>query len=184
MPQQHKWFNVGCYLLPRSMMKFLKETFYYASADYIVDFPKEVIVENLNVLFLERKSVFSSPNLRGHFVDYPNSFVMQPKWSIAIIQNFERSSAYLKGSISETPDKKTKIKLLVRPNSVFGILFFSFFLFAIYNLIKFFSARNNLNVLYGALWIIFFGFPIIILIAKVSTYNLRKNFTNYLDTTA
>ena len=162
------------------MFNYLKKTFYYEPSTYIVATPKEKIIKKLDILFVEKKGIFKSPNLRGSFIDYPNSFTMEPKWSIGNIQSFERSSAYLKGNISDAQGGKTMIEILVRPNSIMGILSLAFLIFGIYNITTFFILKGHPYKLYAGLSFIFIFIPIFIVMARVSAQALRKNFEKYL----
>lgn len=163
------------------MLKYLIKTFYYETVTYIVNAPKETVVQQLDTLFMERSSLFKSPNLSGQFVDYPDSFTMTPKWSPAFIRNFERRAAYLKGIIRETESGKTKIEIAVRPNSIFGILFLPFAIFGIYNLIKAFTVQGNQSNLYGGFFLLVIGLPLIIGIAKGMAGGLQEDFERYLN---
>ena len=163
------------------MLNFLIKTFYFDTTTYIVDVPKETIVQRLDTLFFERSGLFKSPNLSGQFVDYPDTFTMTPKWSPTYIRNFERRAAYLKGTITELNGGKTKIEIAVRPNSVFGMLFLPFAIFGIYNLIRAFTVEGNQSNLYGGLFILLIGLPIIIGIAKAMAGGLQSDFEKYLN---
>ena len=147
----------------------------------MVTAPKETVVQQLDTLFMERSSLFRSPNLRGRFVDYPNSFTMTPKWSSAFIKNFETDAAYLKGIITETDYGKTRIEIAIRPNSVFAMLFLPFAIFGVYNLFRAFTVHGNENNLYGGLFLLIMALPLIIGMAKGMASGLQADFEKYLN---
>src|SRR4051812_44848030 len=98
------------------MFKLLYKTFYYNNFSYVVNIPKETVIERLDHLFIEKSGLFSSPNLGGKFVDYPDTFYMTQKWWLGNIRSFEREPAILKGVISKISDTQTRIDIAVRPN--------------------------------------------------------------------
>jgi hypothetical protein len=162
------------------MFTYLKKTFYYEPSTYIVSNSKQEIIHRLDTLFVEKKGIFKSPNLRGHFSDYPNTFSMEPKWSIGSIQGFERRSAYLKGNILNTQDGKTKIEILVRPNSILGILSLAFLVLGLYKVFTFLTSQSHPFELYAGLSFIFIFVPIMIVMARISVKTLRQSFEKYL----
>lgn len=163
------------------MLGFLRKTFYFDTTIYIVDMPKETIVQRLDTIFFERNGLFKSPNLSGQFDEYPDTFTLTPKWSPAIIRNFESRAAYLKGRISETACGKTKIEVSVKPNSVYGILFLPFAAFGIYSLVRAFTVQGNQSNLYGGLFILIIGLPLLIGFARAMAGGLLSDFEKYLD---
>ncbi|HYE55155.1 MAG TPA: hypothetical protein VD996_09940 [Chitinophagaceae bacterium] len=98
-----------------------------------------------------------------------------------MIRNFERSPAYLKGTISENGPGQTRIEIAVRPNSVFAILFLPFAIFGIYNFIRGFAPKGNPNDFYGGLFMLTVGLPGIIGMCRVTAGKLRSNFENYMN---
>ena len=91
------------------MLKFLLSTFYYKNFIYTTYSTRDDILDKLGILFTEKKRIFTSPNLTGESVNFPYGFEIKPKWSIGVYKGFEQSPAYLKGTISETINNKTKI---------------------------------------------------------------------------
>ena len=164
----------------QNMFKFLIKTFYYETTTYIVNTPKETVIQQLDTLFTERSGLFKSPNLRGHFVEFPHSFAMTPKWSPFTIKSFESRAAYLKGVVEDTANGKSVIEIAVRPNSVFGIIFIAFAMCGIYNLIVAFMSIGTKNNLYGGLLLLIAGLPIEVGMARVTAGGLRSEFEKYL----
>ena len=160
---------------------FLVSTFYSRSIAYDIQVQKEEIVEKLNTLFTQNSKVFSSPNLYGNFTEYPDSFLLKPKWSMIAIKNFEHDPAYLSGTLSVTENGGTKIEVELRPNSVFGILFIVFTLFALYHLYKYFLPSGTNNNLFICLFVIVIMVPILCAIAGTASHSLKKNFEKYLE---
>ena len=163
------------------MIKFLLRTFYYNNETYYTDSPSEEVTKSIEALLTERKGLFTSPNLTGAFENYPATFTLRPKWSLAFIQNFERRPAYLKGIIHDTENGKTKIEVAVRPNSVLGVLFILFLAFGLYNLFRYFGSTKDLNTLLLGLFIIIIAIAALIAIARAMTYSLRNSFETYMQ---
>ena len=162
------------------MLNYLKKTFYYETWNYIIDIPKEILVQKLDVLFVEKDSIFQMPNLSGHFIRYPNSFALHPKWS-EDFNNVETCSAYLIGDLSETPDGRTRLQVSVRPSLLSGIIFLLDLVFGLYNVVVFFTAPgDHYNLLAGLLFLLF-ALPIIIVVTRASVHSLKENLTKYLD---
>ncbi|NNV55251.1 hypothetical protein [Limnovirga soli] len=163
------------------MFKLLLKTFYYQKINYEVNYPKEKLVERIDSLFSDKSGLFQSPNLIGEFINFPNSFSLVPKRSLAVIRNFERSAAYLKGTIVETVNGKTKIEILLRPNSIFGMFFLFFVPFSMYNVCIYFSTAGTPNNLYVGLFILIVALPLQFVLARVMANGLRKNFEKYFS---
>lgn len=161
------------------MYKRLYKAFYYETFTYIVNAPKESVIQRLDLLFTEKSGLFKQPNLSGKFVDYPDTFFLTQKWWFGHIRNFEREPAILKGVISKISDTQTEIEISVRPNSIF-LMFFIFLLpYGAFNLYRA-SSTKDLNSTLVGLWSIVFCFPILYLIAKGLTKKLRTNFETYM----
>jgi len=162
------------------MFKRLYNTFYYEAFFYILDVPKETVIERLDFLLTERSGLFKSPNLKGRFVDYPDTFFLTQKWWLGHIRGLEREPAILKGVITKLSDKQTKIEISVRPNSVFwvfAVFFLPYGLYLLYKAIR----TNDLNSTLGGLWLTFFVLPILYFIVRTVTSRLRKAFENYMN---
>lgn len=162
------------------MLRFFYKTFYYENFTYHLVIPKQVIVDKLNELFTTKNNIFKSPNLKGSFINYPDTFRISPKWSFTYIKNYESEPAYLKGSIVEESKFLTTLEISVRPNSVYIILLIVFSMFGIYSLINAAITHKFIALLTG-LWIIGFSFPVLYFFAKNASKNLRKSFENYLS---
>lgn len=162
------------------MFKRLYKTFYYDTFFYILDVPKDTVIERLDHLFMEKSGLFKSPNLRGKFVDYPDTFYLTQKWWFGHIRGLESEPAILKGVITKVGDKQTKIEISVRPNSVFWILavfFLPYGLFILYSAIT----TSDLNKTLGGLWVTFFVLPILYFIARTTSKKLRTAFEKYMN---
>lgn len=132
-------------------------------------------------MFTEKKGLFKSPNLTGHFVEYPDSFFITPKWSFAHIRNYETDPAYLKGIIFDTVNNRTKIEITVRPNSVFLIVLVGFLIAAIGRLYKFLVDKELLVKLLPALFGGIFILGLLSVTAKYFTKSIRSSFERYLE---
>lgn len=162
------------------MIKRLYKTFYYETFFYILEVPKETVIERLDYLLMERSGLFKSPNLKGKFVDYPDTFYITQKWWLGHIRGLEREPAILKGVITKLSDKQTKIEISVRPNSVFWILAVFFLPYGLYLLYKAITT-NDLNSTLGGLWLTFFALPILYFVARTASKRLRSAFESYMD---
>jgi hypothetical protein len=162
------------------MLKRLYKTFYYETFFYVLDSPKEIIIEKIDHLFVEKSGLFKSPNLRGKYVDYPNTFYLTQKWWFGHIKGLEGEPAILKGVITAVNSTQTKIEVSVRPNSVFWVLAILFLPYGLYTLYK--GIRTNeLNTTLGGLWLIFFGAPILYFFAQMTSKKLRTSFEKYMN---
>lgn len=162
------------------MFRRVYKIFYFQVFYYIIDAPKEVVIESINHLFMERSHLFKSPNLSGKFVDFPETFYMTQKWWFANIRNFESEPAILKGVITEVNSIQTKIEIAVRPNSIFLILFLFFLPYGGYFLYNALITKE-FNPLYVGLWTLLFVLPLLCIVAKFCSKRLRKTFEKYMN---
>ncbi|MEJ8843861.1 hypothetical protein WG954_15830 [Lacibacter sp. H375] len=164
----------------RNLYKTLYKTFYYNHFVYVVHAPLETVIEQLDHLFREKSGLFKSPNLSGRFISFPGSFRMTAKWSLGIIQNFEKDPAILKGLLSSAGDTKTRIDISIRPNSVFLILSIFFLPIGLYNLYQAATTKDANSLLIG-LWMTFVAIPVLFFFARGASNALRKNFQQYMN---
>lgn len=174
------YFNVPQERMLRKIYNTLYKTFYYNHFVYVVHAPLHTVIEQLDHLFRERSGLLKSPNLSGRFISYPGSFQMTPKWSLGVIQNFEKAPAILKGLLSSAGDTKTRIDVSVRPNSVFLILSIFFLPFGLYKLYQA-PTTNDLESLLAGLWMTVVAMPVLFFFARGASNKLRRNFQQYMN---
>jgi hypothetical protein len=126
--------------------------------------------------------LFTAPNLRGKFVDYPDTFYLTQKWWSAHIQNFEREPVILKGVINKVTESKTSIEVAVRPNSVFLIISIVFIPIGCWNLYKA-ALSEDWHQALGGLWLLVVGLPALYFFAKMCSNKLRRSFEKYMNIT-
>ena len=164
------------------MFNYFYKSLYFETFNYYVNLPKQTFIDKLDELFLKKKGYFKKQNLVGKFIDYPDTFIITPKWWFVYIRNFERDPAILKGVATKISDTETKIEIAVRPNSVFLILFVVFLLAGLFTLFKFgltTDIRHNLM----STWLLIFGLPTTLFMGRFAATKLRKSFENYFDLT-
>ncbi len=96
------------------------------------------------------------------------------------IRNFENDPAMLKGVVSEIGLKRSRIEIVVRPNSIFLIFFIILLFFGLFQLTMIFTGENSNNHFFGAVIIIGGALPFWIWQATRVTGSIRKNFEEYL----
>ena len=163
----------------KKLYSFLYKSFYYETFIYETGMSKERVLERLRYLFEQEKGLFQPPNLRGHFAG-EQSFYITPKWSFMSIRGFESDPAVLKGVVSETSPKRSRIEIAVRPNSVFLILFVIFFMVAVFQLVMAFSGEDSNNHFFKLIIIVVAAFPFLVWQATSVSVKIRKNFEDYL----
>jgi hypothetical protein len=161
------------------MFKFLKSSFYYTTYYYSVNCSKSELVDSLDKLFSDRNGFTKSTNLDGKFVDYPDSFYMTPARWMIYIKNFEKEPAFLKGILSEPRAGQTEVEIAVRPNSVHLILAIFFLPVEIFMLVNG-LLKEQLNSIFGGIWLAFFAVPFLIFIARRASASIRTSFEEYL----
>jgi hypothetical protein len=137
------------------------------------------VLERLRYLFEQENGLFQAPDLCGHFAG-EESFYITPKWSFMSIRNFENDPAMLKGVVSEIGLKRSRIEIVVRPNSIFLIFFIILLFFGLFQLTMIFTGENSNNHFFGAVIIIGGALPFWIWQATRVTGSIRKNFEEYL----
>lgn len=162
------------------MFKFLVETFYFKSWTYTIEEPQNVIVERLEDLFENKDSLFKKPNLAGGFKEYPNTFSITPKWSLAYIKSFENASCYLKGSIHIISKDKTSLIVSIRSNSIFGLMCIMFTFSSIVCFYMAITTHGATENLIKGVCLLLFGIPLQIGLAIGIRTGIKRDFEEYM----
>jgi hypothetical protein len=154
---------------------FSTETF-----TYIVDRSPKSIIEQLDILFVERAGLLRYPNLKGDFVDYPQTFYITQKWWFGHTSGTDNQPAMLKGVVFELDDKTTKIEIAVKSNAIF--VFFSILFTLVGFLLLCKGILDNASAYFlGAIFLFVFVIPILFLSSRIASNRLRILFENYME---
>ncbi|MGB8194968.1 MAG: hypothetical protein WCF67_23735 [Chitinophagaceae bacterium] len=106
----------------RNIFSAFKKTFGFETFTYMADKSMEDVVQSLHLLFTDKNRMSRSPDLKGKFVDFPESFSITPKTSFGS-RTGESFPAILKGLISKQDVDTTKIEITIRANRIFVVFF-------------------------------------------------------------
>lgn len=135
----------------------------------------EYVIQEIESI-TKRKWYDSSDNIAGKLKE-DNSFQFTHKWSFSFIRWIENSPAYINGQL-KSEDSKTTIKVRLRPNSGFVLMFYILIILFFYNLFQP-NALTDEDVIMKLLVIAFFNL-FLFAIMMAFTSRLRKNFERAL----
>jgi hypothetical protein len=163
------------------MIRFLAHTFFGTKSVYILIYPKEQFVEQLQELIDGSKGIFARVNLTGRFTDYPNAFVLNPKWSLSFIKGFEVELSYLKGAISESSLDQTQLSISVRPNIIVFLVFLISSFVGIKNVYHLILEGWSEELLVAFLFFIVFINGAVIFISRSVSKSISERFKRYFS---
>lgn len=113
-------------LLPKQLLT--EEFSYYAEK------PLDDLRDDMQQLFEKTRGLNFSINLTGTFTG-SYAFEVKPKYQFGYINGFKRDAAYLAGKIALGENNHARVTILVRPNSMFIIVFFVSLVWGLYRLL-------------------------------------------------
>lgn len=163
------------------MIRFFVQTFFGAKSVYLLAYSKEQFVEQLQWLIDGTKGFYARVNITGRFTDYPNVFVLRPKWSLSVIRGFETELSYLKGTIAESGVGQTKLIVSVRPNIIFFLFFLISNVIGIKNLYHLIVEGWSEELFVGFLFFMVFINTAIVFISRSITRSISERFKRYFS---
>lgn len=163
------------------MIRFFVQTFFGTKSVYILTYPKEQFVEQLQWLIDGTKGFYARVNITGRFTNHPNEFVLKPKWSLIVIRGLETELSYLKGTIADFGVDQTKLIISVRPNIIFFLMFLTSSIIGIKNLYQLITEGWSEDLFVGFLFFGVFFNAAVVFISRNLTKNISERFKRYFS---